>query len=325
MRGVAIAIGVVTAIGAAALAGTLALRAQASAEKLTGALVAAELRARPATPVASVVPAQTVAPPPRVAPAAAPEPARPPAAQLPAVVFKRTSTLNGNVVFVPQDCSAPFDVVLHFHGAYPYVKELAEKANLHAVVAVFNAGNGAERYGQAFQPAGTLSSLLKQVSIAVGPLCGGAPAKPKRVALSAWSAGYAATEKLVTRPEDRQRVDAVLLADGLHAGFIDPFKRLFAPNALQAFRELGAEAKQGQKLFAITHSSIATDGYASTTECSKLLLQALQVPAQGPWVSGAAGAFSVEGSAGDDKAAHITQFRRMDATLYSKLRERWAG
>jgi hypothetical protein len=243
----------------------------------------------------------------------------------PSVRFKQTSTYNGNVVFVPEDCSGPFDVVLHFHGAYPYVKEVVEKANLRSVVAVFNAGNGAERYGQAFQPAGTLSSLLKQVSAAAGPLCGGSTAKPKRVALSAWSAGYAATEKLVTRPEDRARVDAVLLADGLHAGFIDPFKRVFAPNALQVFRELGEQAKRGDKLLAITHSSIATDGYASTTECSKLLLKSLNVPARGPWVSGDAGAFSIEGSAGDDKAAHITQFRRMDATLFSKLRARWAG
>ena len=96
-------------------------------------------------------------------------------------------------------------------------------------------------------------------------------------------------------------------------------KRLFAPNALQAFRDLGAQAKLGEKLFAITHSSIATDGYASTTECSRLLLKSLNVPTQGPWVSGGVGAFSVEGSPGDDKAAHITQFRQMDATLFSKF------
>jgi hypothetical protein len=241
------------------------------------------------------------------------------------VSFRQTNTYNGNVVYVPEGCSGAYDVVLHFHGAHPYVKDLAEKAQIRAVVAVFNAGNGAERYGQAFQPSGTLSSLLRQVAVAAAPLCGGAASKPGRVALSAWSAGYAATEKLVTRPEDRARVDAILLADGLHAGFTDLRRRSFAPNALQAFREWGELAKRGEKLFAVTHSSIATDGYASTTECSKLLLKVLNVPAEGPFVSGQLGAFSVQGSAGEDKAAHITQFRQMDETLLSKLRQRWAG
>jgi hypothetical protein len=323
MRGLAIAAGLVSAVGAVVTAGLLALRAQASAEHLTGALVAAELRARPASARAATAPIRapspgTPAPAPATSAAAGPTVTEP-------LRFRQTSTYNGNVMYVPEGCSGAYDVILHFHGAHPYVKDLAVKAQLHAVIAVFNAGNGAERYGQAFQVSGALSSILRQVAAAAAPLCGGATAEPRRVALSAWSAGYAATEKLVTRPEDRARVDAILLADGLHAGFTDPYRRSFAPNALQAFRDWGELAKRGEKLFAITHSTIATDGYASTTECSKLLLKELNVPIEGQFVSGQAGAFSVQGSAGEDKAAHIAQFRRMDETLFSKLRARWAG
>lgn len=324
MKGLAIAAGLFVAVGVVIGAGLVALRAQASAESLTGALVAAELKARPTGARPNSGPVQSATPAPAPAPAAAAS------APLPApvagrVTFRQTNTFNGNVVYVPEGCSGAYDLLLHFHGAHPYVKDLAEKAQLRAVVAVFNAGNGAERYGQAFQPPGTLSSLIRQVATAAAPLCGGAAAKPGRVALSAWSAGYAATEKLVTRPADRERVDAILLADGLHAGFTDIRRRSFAPNALQAFREWGELAKRGEKLFAVTHSSIATDGYASTTECSKLLLKVLNVPAEGPFSSGQLGAFSIQGSAGEDKAAHITQFRQMDETLLSRLRTRWAG
>jgi hypothetical protein len=327
MKGLAIAAGVVSAVGALVGAAFLALQAQASAENLTGALVAAELKAsiRPRStpkPTASAS-ASASASVSSAAVSAAASASTAPAAG--AVRFHQTATFNGNVVYVPEGCAGAYDVILHFHGAHPYVKELLEKAQLRAVVAVFNAGNGAERYGQAFQPSGTLSSLLRQVAAAATPLCGGQAAKPARVALSAWSAGYAAAEKLVTRPEDRARVDAILLADGLHAGFTDPRRRLFAPNALQAFRDWGELAKRGEKLFAITHSSIATDGYASTTECSKLLLEALNVPPEGRFVSGQHGAFSIQGSTGEDKAAHIAQFRQMDATLLSKLRARWSG
>jgi hypothetical protein len=323
MRGWAVAGGLVAAAsGALVVAGLAAVRAQAGAEQLTGALVAAELRARPAAAAKPAAAASSAAPvglavssptaTTEVAPASSP------------VRFRQTSTYNGNVVYVPEACSGAYDVVLHFHGAHPYVKELAEKAELHAVVAVYNAGNGAERYAQAFQAGGTLRSLLRQVGMAVAPLCSGDREKPRRVALSAWSAGYGATEKLITRAEDRDRVDAVLLADGLHAGFADIYRRQFAPNALLAFRDFGELAKRGEKLFAITHSSIATDGYASTTECSKLLLQVLNVPSEGSFVSGRSGAFSIEGSSGEDKAAHIAQFRQMDSTLYAKLRARWS-
>jgi hypothetical protein len=322
MRGWTIAAGLLAASGALVVAGFAAVRAQASAEQLTGALVAAELRARP---VAAAKPRGTL----EAAPASAASTplvgaAASAAGAIAPVSFRQTNTYNGNVMYVPENCSGDYDVVLHFHGAHPYLKDLAQKADLRAVVAVYNAGNGAERYAQAFQAGGILTSLLRQIGMAAAPLCGGEGAKPRRVALSAWSAGYGATEKLVTRAEDRERVDAVLLADGLHAGFADPYRRQFAPNALQAFRDFGELAKRGEKLFAITHSSIATDGYASTTECSRLLLKLLNVPSEGPFVSGQSGAFSVEGSAGEDKAAHIAQFRQMHSTLYAKLGARWS-
>jgi hypothetical protein len=276
----------------------------------------------------SAAPSTTAAPPNATpASAAAAAPSAPASAinpeSLPALPrFHKTTTYNGAPVYVPEGCAGRYDVILHFHGAHPYVRELVEKAGIRAVVVILNAGNGAERYAQAYRAPGALDSLLRQVQMATAPLCSNDP-KPGRVALTAWSAGYGAVEKLLARPEDRARVDAVLLADGLHAGFTDAYKRTFAPNALQPFREFAALAKADHKLMAITHSSIETDGYASTTECSALLLDALSIRPEAPFTSGKAGHFSIEGSAGNDKAAHIAQFRQMDATLLSKLYMRW--
>jgi hypothetical protein len=329
MKAWALATGVFAAGATAALAVLLAMQAQANADASTGALVLAE-RAAPVAAKSSATSAAAPATPPPSAPALpalapqtsadSPAPASPEAPPH-AIGFRQTNTYNGAIVYVPQGCQGSYDLILHFHGAHPYVKDLVEKASINAVVAVFNAGNGAEKYSQAYGAGGSLSSLLRQIDMATAPLCPGA--KLGRVALMAWSAGYAATEKLVTREEDRERVDAILLADGLHAGFTDPWKRLFAPNALQAFRDFGALAKDGKKLLAITHSSIMTDGYGSTTECSRLLLKALDVPCDSQLVSGKSGNFSIEGFTGDDKSAHIVQFRQMDKTLLSKLRDRW--
>jgi hypothetical protein len=241
------------------------------------------------------------------------------------VRLRQTKSYSAGVVFVPEGCSGPYDVILHFHGAHSYVRELVEKAAVPAVVAVYNAGNGAERYAQAFQAGGMLTSLLRQVELTASPLCEGSEAKPRRVALTAWSAGYGAVQTLLSHPENRQRVDAVLLADGLHAAFTDRYKRRFAPNALQPFVELGKQALASEKLFAITHSAIVTPGYGSTPECSKLLLSRLGLAPQGDLTRARVGTFSIEGSTGQDKAAHIAQFRNMDESLLKKLRERWSG
>jgi hypothetical protein len=315
MRLWTVAVAVVAASGALVGAALLGMRAQVKAEGASNALVLAERAAQArgkAAPSALAAPSS----PPSVASVAAPLPR----AQ---VAFRMTTTYNGAAVYVPEACQGPYDLLLHFHGAHPYVKAEVESANLDAVVAVFNAGNGAEKYAQAYQAAGTLSSLLHQVELAVTPVCPGG-SKPKRIGLSGFSAGFAAVEKILSREEDRARVDAALLVDGLHAGFIDVHKRQLAPNALQAFREFGELAKQGKKLLAITHSSIMTDGYASTTECSRYLLRALDVPCDDPLISGKSGDFSIEGFTGGDAPAHIAQFRQMDSTLLSKLRERWS-
>lgn len=313
--GAAVAVAVFAAAGALLGAGLLGLRAQVNAESAVTALVLAERASLAKAKLSAALPP----PVPSATPAAraAAEPTSVP------LTFRPTSTYNGAPVYVPQGCQGSYDVVMHFHGAHTLVRDKVQNANVRAVVAVFNAGNGAEKYAQAYQAPGTLSSLLRQVEMAVAPLCLGADSKPARVALLGFSAGYGAVEKLLAREEDRERVDAALLADGLHAGFADVWKRQLAPNALQAFREFGELAKQGKKLFAITHSSIMTDGYASTSECSRYLLKALNVPCEGELVSGKFGDFSIEGFTGDDKAAHILQFRQMDATLLAKLRERW--
>jgi hypothetical protein len=312
----AIVVGSLAVGSALVVAAALGVRAQASAESASNALVLAERASLDAAKQALSA-RRAAAAPPSVAPVAEPPPSAP-------ARFRQTSTYNGAPVYVPEDCHGPYDVVLHFHGVHTLVRDKLQSAGVRAVLAVLNAGNGAEKYSQAYQATGTLSSLLRQVEMAAAPLCPGADAKPRRVALLGFSAGYAAVEKMLARPEDRERVDAALLADGLHAGFTDPWKRQMAPNALQAFRDFGELAKRGEKLLAITHSSIATDGYASTTECSRYLLGALNVPVEGELVSGKAGDLSIEGFTGNDKGAHVAQFRQMDATLLGKLRARWS-
>jgi hypothetical protein len=126
----------------------------------------------------------------------------------------------------------------------------------------------------------------------------------------------------------------VLLSDGLHCGFVgNERERQVNPAQMAAFMLFADQAVADKRLFAITHSTIATP-YASTTETSSFLLDAegvtrLPVSLPGPrpdmeLTSRAdRGSFHVRGFAGMDKAAHANQLYGFGDLLLPYLRERW--
>jgi hypothetical protein len=68
-------------------------------------------------------------------------------------------------------------------------------------------------------------------------------------------------------------VDALLLSDSLHAGYLD--NKTVDPRKLEPFVRFARTAMEGRKLLVLTHSAIETDGYASTTKTSNALLDAV--------------------------------------------------
>lgn len=228
-----------------------------------------------------------------------------------------------------------WDVVLHFHGLSSLQERNVEAARLGAAVVSLNAGIGTEAYAQAVTDERTFERMLDAARRAV-EASGRAPnLTVRRVALSAWSAGFASVGRLLGRPDVAERVDAVLLADGLHTSWADERQRQVNQAGLERFVELGRRATRGEALFALTHSSIKTYGYPSTTETTAELLNLLDVPrgeappppAEGlvPLYAARRGSFSVVGFEGETAPDHMRHIQAMDATLYGLLRERWRG
>ena len=84
--------------------------------------------------------------------------------------------------------------------------------------------------------------------------------------------GIGARETL--RANDAGNIDAVIICDGVHGSYIDPFKKsLFAPQYSPIIAAGTAAAKNtgSAPLCMITHSSIIPPGFPSTTETSNLL------------------------------------------------------
>jgi hypothetical protein len=110
------------------------------------------------------------------------------------------------------------------------------------------------------------------------------PIKLKRVILSGFSAGYGAIRRIISTTSNFSRVDAVLLLDGIHAGYI-PDRRVMAEGGqidttnLMAFRGYAAAAsvKNARTKFLITHSEIFPGAYVSTTEATDWLLHSLSI------------------------------------------------
>ena len=69
---------------------------------------------------------------------------------------------------------------------------------------------------------------------------------------------------ILKQPGVADRVDAVLLADGPHTMYDAPH-HVYEPG-MEKWVRFAESAMRGEKLFALTHSSIQTVGYPSTTE-----------------------------------------------------------
>ncbi len=271
----------------------------------------------------------------RAAAAAPPQPALT-AAPAPVSGQVREAKQGQLFVYVPQDCfdDRQIDLVVHFHGAPPVMGHALGEARLNAALAVENLGTISQDYASAYTVVARLDDLVRRAMGLVARLCPGREYHPRRLALSAWSAGYAAVGAILARPELAAKVDAVLLSDGLHGAFVDSGWRQLPLNALAPFVEFARRAVSGTRLMAITHTAIHTDGYASTTETTSFLLDRLGlervvfVPAEARFgmaleSEAVRGNFSVEGYAGGDEAAHARQLHSMGQTLFAPLRRRW--
>ncbi|HEY8086754.1 MAG TPA: hypothetical protein VIF09_02895, partial [Polyangiaceae bacterium] len=137
---------------------------------------------------------------------------------------------------------------------------------------------------------------------------------------------------ILKQPGVADRVDAVLLADGPHTMYDAPH-HIYEPG-MEKWVRLAQAAMRGDKLFALTHSSIQTIGYPSTTETIGELLRETDVAKAAPTHTESprgmraiyesnVGSFHVAGFEGQTKEDHIDHIKGMGETLLPYLRDRW--
>ena len=140
-------------------------------------------------------------------------------------------------------------------------------------------GVGSGLYSEPFKKPKRFSALRRSIVTALRQHTGDRRAHIRHLALSAWSAGYGAINEILKHGSDG--IDAVVLLDGLHAGWNRTHPRRdgtirsasianIAPTVVFARR-----AMAGEKIFIFTHSSVDPVDYPSTSLTADLLLAEL--------------------------------------------------
>jgi hypothetical protein len=227
-----------------------------------------------------------------------------------------------------------YDVVVHFHGQTALRMTLAQVARGVAFVGI-DLGNGSGPYSDAFATKAAWPLLREDIDRALQVQSGHAEAHARHIALMAWSAGYGAVNEILKYHTDD--IDAVVLLDGLHAGW-DPrhgrghsWQNVTA-GPIAPTIEFARQAMAGEKLFVFTYSEIDPVLYPSTSLTAQYLLQDLGVtmkPESKPVQQfGLLGAVDVLGLhvwsyQGNDKPAHCTHLTHVERVVRDIIEPAW--
>ncbi len=233
--------------------------------------------------------------------------------------------------FAPYD--GKYDLILHFHGVAKAQEANVTAAKLNAAIVSVNLGVQSNKYAWSFATPAQFEKLLATADKLVQASGRANKAKVGRIALSAWSAGFASVSAILKQEDARARIDAVMLADGLHAAYSDPKKHTIDERGLGKYAQLSQEASRGEKLFVLTHSSIETYGYANVTETVGTVLRLASFDKAAPPTSSPRkmqaiyqvnrGDFHVTGYQGKGVNDHIDHIWAMGQTMYPLLAARW--
>ncbi len=233
--------------------------------------------------------------------------------------------------FMPRD--GGYDVVFHFHGIEKIQQRNVEETKLNAALINVNLGVGTTPYSRAFRDVHTFERLLESAQAEIERSGRATDAKVRRIALSAWSAGFVAVSRILADPARASRVDAVLLADGFFTSFSDVKKRIINEESLARFVSLTTEATRDEKLFALTHSAIPTPNYPSVAETVTKLLELASLEKKPTDTAGPrgmheqyavdVGSFHVHGYEGVRAGDHVKHIQAMGETLLPYLKARW--
>jgi hypothetical protein len=231
-------------------------------------------------------------------------------------------------LFIPEGyrpAGQAVNVVLHLHGAASVIEPALVEVGWPAVLIEFNRKGLSSVYTKPFSDAALFARLLDRALAAVKDAGLADDPRVGWVVVSSFSAGFGGVRELLKDPRSYDRIDALVLADSLYAGYLgDPKDRKVDPALMTGFRRFARDASDGKKSLLVAHSALVPDGYASTAETADDLIRSLSgMPevartAWGPKLTatrrferGRALIVGFEGTTGEDHMAHLRGISRL--------------
>lgn len=176
-------------------------------------------------------------------------------------------------LFIPDYFVPPVDgkflLVFHLHSASWAAENQVYKSRSNAVLFNIHLGALSSPYQNYFSDQNKFSAILDTVlsvlnynSIIQSP-------QIKYLIITSFSAGYAGLREILKTQSYYDMISAINLADGLHCNS-DPGT---AAIQMQDFLKFAKDARDEDKIMLLTHSSITTSGYQSTTQTANYLIQ----------------------------------------------------
>lgn len=165
------------------------------------------------------------------------------------------------------------DLIVHLHGAAWVVQQALVESKVKAVLVSVAYKGLSSAYDRPFRDAKLFGAILSDARSKLARQKGFEKVRWKRVVLSSFSAGYGGVRRILSHAPYVKLIDAVILADSLHAGY--GAARRPREQQMIAFRGWAALAASKRKLLWLTHSAVKPPDYASTTETADDLIRAV--------------------------------------------------
>ena len=174
-------------------------------------------------------------------------------------------------------------LIVHFHGAPWLIEHHVLRHAPRAALVWLHLGAGSRIYSETFLDPSRFSTLLAEARERVREATGRETAWAS-VTLTSFSAGYGAIRAILRHPAHSERIDAVLLADSLHASYAAGNEVEMPPEtrnretrkldreSLENFARFAQAAARGKKRMCVTHSEVYPGTFPSTTETADYLL-----------------------------------------------------
>ncbi|MBN2506007.1 MAG: hypothetical protein JXQ71_04870 [Verrucomicrobia bacterium] len=241
----------------------------------------------------------------------------------------RRVQLTDGLLFIPAGFKptpqGEFDLTWHLHGAPGVVERQFLAAQRPGVLANTSLPGLSGVYARRFKDTNAFWRLLRETEAQFRTSNTSAP-RVRHVTVTCFSAGFGGVREWLKDTAIAARLDALVMADSIYAGFAgDAAARRVNPADMAGFLAFAREAALGRKQLLVTHSPLHTPAYASTAETANHLIAELggaRETAREEWAGGlrllsrfCTGRCEILGFDGDTAEDHLRHLRHLGAFL----------